>query len=369
MTAVGHLSTGLLLKGRFRDAPLPLLLWASAAPDILWALLNLIPSPTTRLAEITRLSRPFTYIGDQHMLLQPWSHALLSQAALGVLFGGLTFLAYRRWPVAGAVFLAVLGHWLLDFLVHDADLTLWPWATAPRVGPPFSLDPAAPTRGLAATAPLVAFALQTMVVLAGTLVFVRGFPTAGKKGPRGFVIVMLALVGLSLPLHLRGALTGRIDSTQGLVWGALAEMLLVGIVIDFSVRRTFAGFLGRGPFDGDNAAGVAFVKRVFVAAGAAAFVVATIYLAECMLGPGTAPRATAVAMVLALVYAAVGLRFIGGNPSTVWAAAGLCLIGAPILRVCFGTGRLALPATVAEVGLGLLCVWLLRTLLRRDLLL
>jgi hypothetical protein len=64
----------------------------------------------------------------------PYTHSLLGALALSALFAA----AFTR---AGARVAIVLGsvvfsHWLLDLIVHRADLPLWPpaWSTSPLLG-------------------------------------------------------------------------------------------------------------------------------------------------------------------------------------------------------------------------------------------
>ncbi len=369
MTAIGHLSTGLLLKGRFKDAPLGLLMWAAALPDILWAILNLVPEPGQRFAEITWLSRPFTYLGDQHLLAQPWSHALVSQAALGVALGGFAFLAYRRIGVAIAVLLAVLGHWVLDFLVHDADLTLGMWPGAAHVGPPFSLDAADPSRGLTATAPLFAFALQGAVVAISTSVFFRAFPTKLRRGHLWFAAGMAVLVAASLPMYLPGVLTGRIDSTRDLVVGALVELVVVGASLRYLTGRLFGDFLPRSPASGPDDIAVPFVKRLLTVAGGLMIAIAAMYATESLRPFHPVPTLPALGLVMAGANLLVGVRLIKGDPGAIWLALIVAWGAAPMLRLCVGTGRLGLPTALVELALGLLCLFVVKTLRTRDLLL
>ncbi len=369
MTAVGHLATGLLLKARFRKAPLPLLLAAAVAPDVVWAVLNLVPNPGGPPIEITHVSSAFQYIGDQHLLLQPWSHSLLSVAALGGILATLAFVAFRQWGVAAAVLLAVLGHWGLDYLVHDADLSLWPGADALRVGPPFVLNQQDPTRGLAATFPGAAFVLQMLVATLSATAFLRAFPIERPRGRLWFSLGLLLMMLLALPLFIPGALAGRIVSTQGLIWAALGEMLVMGVLMATLARHTCGRFFPQSPLDDPGRQGVLFVRRLLATAALLAFAIAALHLLQGMLDAQSLPRVGATSTLLALLYIPVGRRFLLGNPSTLWLGIFLALLVAPIVRVAFGTGSLSLPLLALELGLGGLSLWLTTTLLTKDLLL
>ena len=55
-----------------------------------------------------------------------WSHSLLTALVWSLLFGLLFFRSGR--PVALAMGLAVLSHFVLDLVMHPPDLALWPGA-------------------------------------------------------------------------------------------------------------------------------------------------------------------------------------------------------------------------------------------------
>ncbi len=370
MTGIGHLSTGLLLKGKFPRTPLPLLLFAAVAPDLLWAFLNLAPMSGRPPLEVARVAQPYDYIGSQMLISQPWSHSLLGTALLAALLAALTFLAFRRASVAAAVLLATLGHWGLDYLVHDADLTLgWAWDAA-RVGPPFVLDPAQPARGLFATSPLVGFALQTAVVLWGSVAFARAFPSPQRRGRLWLVGGVGALVLLSLPVFIKGALGGRITSSDGLIIGALAEIAVGAFVLVRVCARTAGPALQATPFaapDGPEA--VRFVRNLLDTAAAICFLLAALYLGQGMRDAQRLPSVGACSTILAVCYLVVGRRFVAKNASMLWVAVLLTLVIGPVARAAFAPGSFALGLFALEAGLGILSASLVRTLLRRDLLL
>jgi hypothetical protein len=249
LTGVAHLSSALFLKGRFPRAPLHLLVLAAAAPDLIWAAMNLVPNPGRAPLEVARIDRPFIYIGSLDLVLEPFSHALFSVGVVGALLAGLGYLAFRDRQVVLAVLLAVAGHWLLDYLVHDADLLLTPFGDRARVGPGLALDALHPHRGLNATAPLVGFALQTLVVAGSAAAFLHAFPPVGVRRPRlWFTVGLGTLVLMSLPVFIQGALTGMTRSTQTFVVAALAEKALAWLVIAFLASRVAGEALVASPF-------------------------------------------------------------------------------------------------------------------------
>jgi hypothetical protein len=370
MTGVAHLSTGLYLKGKFPRAPLHLLILAAGAPDLVWATVNLAPVPAHAPLEVARVALPYEYIGSLQLILEPLSHALLSTALLGALLAGIAYVAFRRVDVAAAVMLAALGHWLLDYLVHDADLMLWPFTPMARVGPPFVLDAAQPAHGLSAGAPLVGFLLQTAVVVGSTAVFLRSFPVPTRKGRLLFWAGMGALALTALPVFLKGALSGMITSTQAFVMGALGEKFLAWIVIALLARKVIGAALPSTPFAGrDDGEARLFARHLLETAGAIALLVAAGYLLQSMRDAKALPAVGAASMALALAYLLLGGSLLRKNPSTLWAAIAVALVLGPVARIVWQPGSLGGALTVLELALGALSVYLVRTLLRRDLLL
>jgi hypothetical protein len=368
MTAVGHLATSLYLKGKFRDAPLLLLLLGAAAPDVIWAILNLAYLPGRGPLEIVRISAPFQFIGSQRFLLQPWSHSLLLTAVVGLILGGLVYIACRRWSAAIPVSIAVLLHWFLDYLVHDADLTLGLAPDALRVGPPFVLNPESPALGLFSTAPFWGFALQTLVVIVSTAVFLRSFPIEDPKGRLKFWLAMGILIVLPLPLFIQGAMAGMITSVPRLIMGAVAEMILVALVIYFVAKRVVGPGLAKSPLAGSAAEAASSVRRLCHTGGALCWLLAVFYLLQGMLDAQSDPGIGISSTILGILYFFLGRRLFHFNLSTLWATVLIPLVLGPILRLYF-PGTLAVALAIGEVGLGLLSLFVVRTLLRRDILL
>ncbi len=367
MTAIGHLSTGLWLKGRFPRAPLPLLLIAAALPDIVWATFNLMRHPGQAPLEVVQVASPFSFIGDQHLLLQPWSHALLSNLLMAMLLAGLTFVAYRDRHVASAVGLAVVGHWLLDFLVHDADVTLWPSQTAQPVGPPFVWDAAHPKLGLFSTQPLLGFALQTLVVLACTAAFLRAFPIAQQRGRLKMLVGMTLLSAASLPIFLPGGMTQMIGGSTQLVLGAAVEMLVVGWAVLALSRWAVGRNLEQGPLSRGDDEAVVFVHQLLKATGLACWLLAGVYLLQSMLDAQAAPHVGWTSVVMALLFVFTGRRLLQKNPSALWWAAALTFFAGPLVRVLTDVGRLGPTLFLLELSLAVAVAVFIRTLLQRNL--
>lgn len=97
--------------------------WLIAAPlwlDLVWPVFLLLGIESVRIDPGNTVVTPL----DLHDF--PWTHSLLMSLVWSVLLGGLYFaLRADRW---GALVIAagVFSHWIFDFVVHDADMPLYP---------------------------------------------------------------------------------------------------------------------------------------------------------------------------------------------------------------------------------------------------
>jgi len=126
---VGHLGAGLAARAVARDINLGAAIAAALLLDaVLWLAV---------LAGWERMIVPPDYAQKHFLLFDfPFSHSLVAALLWAALAALLWSAAARRKLLslgAGVMALAVLSHWLLDFLVHEPDLTLWGNAS-PRLG-------------------------------------------------------------------------------------------------------------------------------------------------------------------------------------------------------------------------------------------
>jgi len=105
-----HLGAGMAIKSRVWSAPTWALLLGAFIPDVIW-----IP-----LAAMGIESQPGAWHDD-------WSHSLLMVVVWASLFAVL-FVRQGR-AAAGAIWLAVFSHFLLDLPIHPRDLALYPHST------------------------------------------------------------------------------------------------------------------------------------------------------------------------------------------------------------------------------------------------
>lgn len=360
MTGIAHLSTGLYLKARFPKAPLLWLFLAAEASDLIWVALNLLHPQGEVPLEVARARQPFRSIGDLKLVEQPFSHSLLANLVLAVFLGCLAYAACRKarlavGAVAVPVFLAVFGHWLLDFLVHDGDMTLTPWSGSMVLGPAFGLDAAVPLHGLSSTAPLLSFLLQTGVVLLCGATFIGANPSSPARR-RWLAVVLLALSLAAAPMFVRGMATRMMSSTPALILGTLGEIVVLTAVLYLLVTRyTHPGLRPvYGPYSPEL---VELLGGYKGAASVMAFTLAGVYLLSAGLDAQRHPQVGMASTVLALGYLGLGGGLAGRNLSAWWPAVFMPLLVGPMVRLCVGTGRLGLLAAGLEILLAVLSLY------------
>ena len=123
---VGHLAVALGIKRASPRTPLAALVAAAFGLDLLWPILLLIGVESVRVDPGHTAFTPFDF---EHY---PWSHSLSMAVVWAVAVGRLAVVVLKR-SVAGLLIgLALVSHWLLDYVTHIVDLPLWPGG--PEVG-------------------------------------------------------------------------------------------------------------------------------------------------------------------------------------------------------------------------------------------
>ena len=113
---LGHFGLGFAGKRIAPDMSLGSLFLAVQFADLLFWILALVG------AEHFRISPGATRVTPMDFYDYPYSHSLVALAVWGLVLGAVYWIA-RRW-LAGAIVLAVgiVSHWVLDVIVHRADM-------------------------------------------------------------------------------------------------------------------------------------------------------------------------------------------------------------------------------------------------------
>jgi hypothetical protein len=171
---VGHYGVSFGVKRVESSIPLWVLFLAVQFLDVLWAPFVLLG------IERVRIVPGITATNALDLYYMPYTHSLVGALGWAVLAGVLYQLFVRpvRRRASVLIAVAVLSHWVLDFIVHRPDLPLYD--NTAKVG-----------LGLW-NAPALAFGLEAVLLLGGMLLYLRE-RVARSVGTLMFGVAMLAL--------------------------------------------------------------------------------------------------------------------------------------------------------------------------------
>ncbi len=201
---VGHFAVGFGAKRAAPGVSLGTLFLAAQFLDLLWPTFLLLGLESVRIAPGITAVTPLDFVS------YPWTHSLAAAAAWGALFGGLFWLIRRRLRDAALLALAVVSHWVLDFLTHRPDLQLRP-GSATRVG----LE-------LWASLPAT-LTVELALFLAGVVLYARATRARDRAGRIGFA----ALVAFLLVAYFAALFGPPPPGVAALGWGGQSVWLLV----------------------------------------------------------------------------------------------------------------------------------------------
>src|SRR5216684_3144484 len=124
---IGHNAVGFASKKLAPSTSLLLLMGAPMLLDLFWPIFLLLGIEHVRIQPGATRFTPLDFYD------YPWTHSLLMTVAWGLFFSGIYMAMTRYLRGALWVFLGVVSHWVLDFIVHRPDLPLYPH------GPKFGL--------------------------------------------------------------------------------------------------------------------------------------------------------------------------------------------------------------------------------------
>lgn len=201
---IGHFGVALASKKLAPRTSLGTLVLAAQWLDFLWPLFLLFGIEHVRIAPGITTATPLDFTH------YPYSHSLLMAMVWGALLGGIYFALRRDRSAAGVLALAVVSHWLLDFLVHRPDLPLWPGGEY-RVG-----------LGLWNSWAATIF-LELLFFGAGLWIYLRTTRPRAKKG----VYILWSFVGFLVLGWIGSVFAGAPPSVNSLAWSALLMWLTI----------------------------------------------------------------------------------------------------------------------------------------------
>jgi hypothetical protein len=174
---VGHYAVGLAAKRLAPRASLGALIAAPILLDLLWPIFLIFG---WEYVSIEQNPNPFLRLQFQSY---PISHGLVAVIAWATLFASI-YLGVTRYIVGAiTIWLGVVSHWLLDYIVHLPDLPLY-------VGGSRFLG-----RGLW-THPKITMAIELSMLTLGILIYLRTTKARNAIGTFAFWLFIFALVGL-----------------------------------------------------------------------------------------------------------------------------------------------------------------------------
>jgi membrane-bound metal-dependent hydrolase YbcI (DUF457 family) len=123
---IGHHAAGFAAKRFAPRVSLGTLFGAAMLLDLVWPLLLLAGVEHVHIAPGNTAFTPLDFYD------YPFTHGLMNVIGWSLIAALLYWLVRKSWRDAAIVGLAVLSHWVLDFVTHRPDLPLWPGG--PKVG-------------------------------------------------------------------------------------------------------------------------------------------------------------------------------------------------------------------------------------------
>ena len=174
---IGHFGVGFGAKTIAPKVSLGSLFLAAQFLDLLWPTFLLLGVERVRIAPGATVVTPLLF---EHY---PISHSLLAVAAWGVIVATAYWILRRDRIGAMVLGLLVLSHWMLDAIVHQPDLPLYP-GNSPLAG--FNLWSSLPAT----------LAIEVSIFLLGVWLYARAtkpLDGRGKWGLRALVLFLLAI--------------------------------------------------------------------------------------------------------------------------------------------------------------------------------
>jgi hypothetical protein len=174
----GHYGIGFMAKALNRTIPLWALFLAVQLVDIVWATLVLLK------IERARVVPGITPVNPIDFYYMPYSHSLTAAifwSVTAAVVSSRMMIGRARWPAAAVIGIAVLSHWVLDFLVHRPILPLY--GDGLKVG-----------MGLY-HAPVAALGLEIALLLGGIYLYLRA-PNTRPGHIWATLILGLVIIGL-----------------------------------------------------------------------------------------------------------------------------------------------------------------------------
>ena len=203
---LGHYGVGFATKKMGPRASLGTYMMAAVFLDLLWPIFLLLGLEHVKIDPGNTVVTPLNFYD------YPLTHSLLMSIIWSLLFGGVYFLIKKNKKPSVILGLCVLSHWVLDFIVHRADLPI-----APGVETFFGLGL---WNSLHAT-----LLVELFIFSGGVYLYLKNTRAKDKTGNfslLGFVVLLLIIYAMNL---FSGTLP---PNTNALAISALGQWLFIG---------------------------------------------------------------------------------------------------------------------------------------------
>ena len=216
---IGHFGLGFAVKTLSPRVSLGTLFIAVQFIDLIW--------PTLLLLDIERvtISPGATAVTPLIFEYYPFSHSLLAVLIWAFLVGVIYFLIQRNYKGAYVLGVLVISHWVLDAIVHQPDLPLYPDSNV--------------LVGLNAWSSLpVTLAIEVPLFALGIWLYARSTKAINRSGRWGF----WGLVMFLLLIYAANLFGEPPPSTEAIAWVGQLQWILVlwGYWIDRQRRTLFS---------------------------------------------------------------------------------------------------------------------------------
>ena len=194
---IGHFAVGFAAKKFAPRSSLAVLLAAPLFLDILWPVFVLAGWEQVRIAPGNTRFTALEFVS------YPWSHSLVMSVVWATVFALIYQIIARYWPGAAVIWLGVLSHWVLDWVVHGPDMPLYPGG--PRIG--LGL-----WNSIAGT-----MVVELGMFTAGVWLYVRVTRARDGIGRYGFA----AYLGLLLAIYIANCFASPPPSTNTVAWAGI----------------------------------------------------------------------------------------------------------------------------------------------------
>ena len=128
MFAINHAATGLIIKKRYPDVPMPAILVSVQLIEILWVVLNFCGVEKTTTENNTKS------VSDIHLEYMPFSHSIVSTIVLAAGLWIVISLVFKSTDLGKAIAIGICSHLVLDLISHARDIVLSPYLKSRKFG-------------------------------------------------------------------------------------------------------------------------------------------------------------------------------------------------------------------------------------------